>query len=137
MTRFTFVSPLRSLVLAGLAATAITAPASAECVRLVNVHGYSVIDNQHLVLNGGASRHYLVTTRQRCPDMRFGARIGTSFDNTETICSPRFEYLLPEGGYRCSIDTIEQVESVEAAQSLIAERAEMDERHDIESGGAN
>tara|TARA_R110002073_G_scaffold316724_2_gene489731 strand:- start:3106 stop:3519 length:414 start_codon:yes stop_codon:yes gene_type:complete len=136
MTRFTLPSALQSLAMGGLAAVALAGSASADCVRLVNIHGYSVIDREHVVLNGGANRHYLVTTRQRCQDMRFGVRLETSFRNTQTICAPQFEYITPESGMRCAIDSIEEVESLEAAEALIAAREEADGTADDHTGGA-
>ena len=137
MNRFTRSTSLRTLTLVGLAFGVIAAPASAECIRLTNIHGYSVLDNQHLVLNGGASHHYLVTTRNRCPDMRFGARIGTSFDDNETVCAPHFEYIIPGDGYRCTIETIEEVDSVDAARTLVAERTQMASDDDTNSDDGN
>lgn len=136
MTRFTLSSALKTLAVGGIAATALAGTASAECVRLVNVHGYSVIDREHVVLNGSASRHYLVTTRQRCHDLRFGVRLETSFRNTQTICAPQFEYITPENGMRCPIDSIEEVESLEAAEALIAARERAAAPMDEHNGGA-
>jgi len=123
------MSVIASAILTSLAGAALlTAPVSAERIRLININGYSVIDHQHLVLNGGARRHYLVTLRHRCPDMRFGTRIGTSFASTETIHSPRFEYVTAgHSDMRCYIDTIEEVDDLDTARALILERAEAEE----------
>lgn len=123
---------MKSLTYAVMAAaTAFAAPALAQdaaddgprCVRLTNINGYSVIDRQHVVLRGGASRHYLVTTRHSCPGLNFGARIATTFGETETVCPPVIEYLIPDDGFRCAIDTIEAVEDEDAARALIEARA--------------
>ncbi|WP_420431815.1 DUF6491 family protein [Hyphobacterium sp.] len=124
---------MKSLIYAALVAVAaFTAPALAQqdsngegprCLRLTNINGYSVIDRHHVVLRGGASRHYLVTTRHSCPGLNFGARIATTFGETETICPPMVEYLIPDDGFRCAIDTIEAVENVDAARALIDARA--------------
>ncbi|WP_019961543.1 DUF6491 family protein [Woodsholea maritima] len=123
----------RRLAVASLiAATFTAAPAFAQdgedesrCLRLRNINGYSVIDDQHLILNGGASHHYLVTTRQRCSDMRVGMAVGTSFSDNARICNARFEYIQPtQGPWRCQIDTIEEVDSPEAARALIEQRAQ-------------
>jgi hypothetical protein len=106
------------------AALIITGPALAERIRLVNVHGYSVIDDEHLVLNGGASHHYLVTLRQRCPDLRVGVQVATSFPATTTLYTPSMDYIYTNGhmGQRCYIDTVEAVDDLEAARALVAER---------------
>lgn len=95
-----------------------------RCVRLVNINGYSVIDGAHLVLNGGASRHYLVTMRRSCSGLRFGAQLGTTLRSTGRVCQPIVENVITSDGWRCPIDTVEEVESLEAAEALIAARAE-------------
>ena len=105
----------------GGAAFAQEAPAEAEepanrCVSLRSVNGYQVIDDRHLVLTGGASRYYLLTMRTRCSGMRFGAQIGTSFGDNARLCPPFVEYVIPDDGWRCAIDTVVEVESVEAAR---------------------
>lgn len=127
---------MKSLTIAAMAAFALSsAPLSAQdaedegprCLRLVNINGYSVIDRQHVVLRGGASRHYLATLRNRCPDLNFGVQLTTSFGRNATICPPVVEYITAESGFRCYIDTIEEVESVDAARSVIEERAAADD----------
>jgi len=122
MTRFTKSFAIRTVLAAGIAAGALATPAFGDCVRVRGVDGYSVIDDRHVVLNGGVSRHYLVTTRQQCRGLRFGVRVATSIDGPRTICSPGFEYIMPDDGMRCGIDTIEEVESIEAAEQIVSER---------------
>lgn len=113
--------------LALAAPAAIAQPAGDEetsrCVYLRNINGYTVLDDQHVVLNGGASRHYLVTTRTRCSGLRFGVQIATSFGETERLCRPFAEFIIPDDGWRCAIDTIEEVETLERARELVAARA--------------
>jgi hypothetical protein len=94
-----------------------------RCVTIRTISGYSVIDDRHLIIEGGPSRQYLVTTRQRCSGMRFGVQIGTSFTANQRICQPHMEYIIPDDGWRCLIDTIEEVDSREQAEELIARRA--------------
>ncbi|KAA5805001.1 hypothetical protein F1654_03120 [Alkalicaulis satelles] len=96
----------------------------ARCVRIRTISGYTVIDDRHMLIQGGPSRHYLVTTRQRCSGLRFGSRVGVSFGANERICRPFMEYIIPEDGWRCMIDTIEEVDSPDHARDLIARRAE-------------
>ena len=119
------MAPITSLVLGAVLAGASSAAATQEndCVQVGSIDGYSVIDDRHAVLNSGASRHYLVTTRSRCAGLRHGVALGTSFDGPQRICNPQFEYLVPEDGWRCAIETIEEVESREAAQALVEQRA--------------
>jgi hypothetical protein len=95
----------------------------ARCVRIRTISGYTVIDDRHLLIRGGPSRHYLITTRQRCSGMRFGVQIGVSFSDNQRICQPHMEYVIPDDGWRCLIDTIEEVDSPDHARDLIARRA--------------
>ncbi|QNL19041.1 hypothetical protein HXX25_06730 [Hyphobacterium sp. CCMP332] len=101
-----------------------------RCVRLVQINGYSVIDREHVVFRGGASRHYLATLRHRCPDLNFGVQLATSFGENATLCPPVVEYITPDNGFRCAIDTVEEVDSVEAARALIEARAEIEAQSD-------
>ena len=112
-----------------------------ERIRLVGVNGYNVIDNQHLILDGIGSRYYLVTLQRRCFDLRVGAQIATSFGSTATIYNPRFEYIIASrlsGGsipQRCRIETIEQVESRDAARALVEARREAEEAAEADEVG--
>ncbi|MCW5725371.1 MAG: hypothetical protein KIS81_10510 [Maricaulaceae bacterium] len=125
----------RKLAIAGAAAiiagfTAFSAAASAEdgdaqeprCLRLFNINSYTVIDDYHLVLRGGANRHFLVTTRGRCPALRWGMQIRTSFGATTTMCRPYAEVIHTSDGGLCGIDLIERVDSYRAARALVEER---------------
>lgn len=137
MTRFTPLSIARTTLAAAVSAGALAAPALADCVSVRDVHGYSVIDDRHLVLNSGVNRHYLVTTRQQCRGLRYGVRVATSIDGPRTICSPSFEYVMPNDGMRCGVDMIEEVESVDAAEQIVAERIAAGEAgREARSGGA-
>ncbi|WP_300529419.1 DUF6491 family protein [Maricaulis sp.] len=116
-----------------LAACVLTLPAVAEDrerVRVVNVNGYTVVDNQHVILSGSASRRYLVTLQRRCWGLRRGIQIGTSFGRTATIYNPRFEYIVTRDDPRCYIRDIEQVENEDAALALIEQRAAEAEAED-------
>ncbi|WP_291842258.1 DUF6491 family protein [Maricaulis sp.] len=92
-------------------------------LRLRNINGYAVLDRQHIVLRAGASRRYLVTLQRRCFGLRSSQRLGLSLDTFGTIHNPRFEFVQTEDG-RCYFDTIEEVDSNDAARALIAARAE-------------
>ena len=130
---------MKYLIIASLAACAFTASAAMaadhhqasendtpRCVRLININSYSVIDRKHVVFRGGASRHYLATLRHSCPDLNFGVRLATSFGENATLCPPVFESITPDNGFRCAIDTVEEVDSVDAARALIEARAEIE-----------
>lgn len=98
--------------------------ADTGCVSLRGVNGYQVIDDRHLVLTAGADRYYLVTTRTRCSGLRFGAQIGTSFGDNARLCPPIVEYVIPDDGWRCAIDTVREVDSLEEAEQIAAQAGE-------------
>jgi len=120
---FVQAAVLAAALLAPSGAPAATGQSERACVHLRNINNYTVIDDRHLVLTGGASRHYLVTTRTRCSGMRYGAQIATSFGETARLCPPIAEFIIPDDGWRCLIDTVEEVDSVDAARELIQTRA--------------
>ena len=95
-----------------------------DCVRIMNINGYSTLDDQHLLLNSGASRHYLVTTRRSCYGLERGMQVGLSFPERTRICNASLEYVVVPDGGRCRISTIEEVEDADAARALIEARAE-------------
>ncbi|MCR9130740.1 MAG: DUF6491 family protein [Alphaproteobacteria bacterium] len=119
---------LSALVLAG--ADAAVQDDEPRCVQVRGINGYSVLDDRHLLLRGGASRYYLVTTRTRCSGLRFGASVGLSFADTARICPPITEYLIPDDGWRCRISEIVEVQDEDAARARIAEQAEADAAED-------
>ncbi|PWE16606.1 hypothetical protein DDZ18_12630 [Marinicauda salina] len=88
-----------------------------------NITGYSVIDDRHVLLNSGASRHFLITTSTRCSGLRFGIQIGASFDDNERLCPPLVEHLVTDDGWRCPIESIEPVADIDAARELIEQRS--------------
>lgn len=104
-----------------------------RCVQVRGINGYSVLDDRHLLLRGGASRYYLVTTSTRCSGLRFGASVGLSFADTARICPPITEYLIPDDGWRCRISEVVEVEDEEAARARIAEQADADSSEDEDS----
>ena len=125
------MTPIMNAVLgAGALALLGTGAAAAQeensCVYLRNVNGYSVIDDKHVLLNGGANRHYLVSTKTRCSGLRSGIQLGTTFRDTQRICPPFIEYVTTGDGWRCAIDSIEEVESRDAAKTLIEQRESED-----------
>jgi len=101
-----------------------------ECVRILNINGYSSLDDQHLLLNSGASRHYLVTTRRSCYGLEHGMQVGLSFPDRTRICNASIEYVVVPNGGRCRIESIEEVEDAEMARALIAERSGQDTSSD-------
>lgn len=120
------LATVQSLMIAGALAAGGAAQAAPEddaprCVSVRGINGYTVLDDQHLLLRGGASRFYLVSTRTRCSGMSAGAEVGLSFGDTARICRPIVEYVIPEDGWRCAIESILEVDSEEAARALAAQ----------------
>lgn len=118
-----------TLALAGAATLAALAasPALAQedrCVQIRNISGYSVIDDRNVLIRMGASRYVLATTRTRCSGLRSGIQIATSFGDNTRICQPSVEYIVPDDGWRCQIDTLQEVESEDEARAIIAQRGE-------------
>jgi hypothetical protein len=102
-------------------------PVERTCVRLININGYTTLDDRHLLLSGGASRHYLVTTQRSCYGLEHGMQVGLSFPDTARICNASLEYLVVAEGGRCRIQSIEAVDDAQAARRLIDARAEPSE----------
>ena len=95
-----------------------------RCVHVRGVNGYAVIDDRHLLLRGGADRHYLITTRRRCSGLRTGASVGLSFADTARVCPPFNEYVIPDDGWRCAIEDVVEVEDEDDARVRIAARSQ-------------
>ncbi|WP_417488166.1 DUF6491 family protein [Maricaulis sp.] len=104
-------------------------------VRLGRVDGYAVLDRQHVVLRSGVSRHYLVTLERPCFGLRTGFSLGLSVRSYTTIHTPHFEFVQTEDG-RCFFDSIEVVESNDAARALIAARAEAAEAAEMDGSAS-
>lgn len=118
------------LAASGGAAQDPSGDADPRCVLVRGINDYNVLDDRHLLLRGGASRYYLVTTRTRCSGLRFGASVGLSFPDTARICPPITEYLIPEDGWRCAISEIVEVDSEEGARARIEEQARAEDGAD-------
>lgn len=123
---------MKYAIMTAIAAASLTATASwantpdevPNSVRLFNINGYSVIDNEHVLLRGGGRRHYLVTLQNECRGLNFGIRMTTSFSARTTIHHPTMEYISGASFGRCYIDTIEEVDDADTARALIENRAE-------------
>ncbi len=120
-----------AMTLLGAAGCASTPDESRSSVRVVNVNGYTVLDRKHVLLNGGVSRHYLVTLRNRCPGLNYGIELATSFRSTATLYYPMTEFIVLDDGMRCYIETVEEVDSEEAARALITEREDDEDDNNV------
>ena len=124
--KFAIIAALSAASLAGTSSWADAPEDAPRSVRLVNIHGYSVLDQEHVLLRGGGQRSYLVTLTNRCPGLNFGVEMTTSFPSRTTIHHPTMEYISGASFGRCYIDTVEEVDNADAARALITQRAEAD-----------
>lgn len=71
------------------------------------IRGYSVIDERHVVLTMGPSRHYLLSLRRACRNLSFDHTLGVS--STGNVIHAGFDYVTGEFGTRCYIERIDKV----------------------------
>lgn len=97
------------------------------CLNVNMINGFRVIDDWHLTVSTGVRHNYLITTSNRCRDLRRGYQMAIKSHGTFT-CSNSRDTIIPieTGDYgitvRCYIKNIEKVESHSAAKKLVEER---------------
>ncbi len=124
--KLAIITAFAAASLAGAASWANTPEDTPRSVRIFNVHGYTVLDQEHVLLRGGGRKRYLVTLSSRCPGLNFGIEMTTSFPATTTLYHPTMEYISGADFGRCYIDTVEEVADEDTARELITQRAEAD-----------
>lgn len=87
MLRMVFLAAT-ALALAGCASseTQTAAAADRDCFRPDDVSGYTVIDNNHIGVNVGANRHYVLTTLFNARDLDWTQTIAIR-SSTSWICT--------------------------------------------------
>ena len=109
-----------------------------ECLRPNRINGFTSIDKLHVVLlERPGNRDWLVTTKGGCHELDTATSISVSA--RATSCIRRFDQLIaPEAGNsrvdRCIIDSLEVVENVEIARTLIQSRMTTDENESEDEG---
>lgn len=137
-------SLMRSLIIAALAALAAPAladdetapgsppsdkpaakpyPSGITCAWIPDPFGYGVIDEKHMVLDGSASRKYLVTFHTRCYGLRYAFGIGLERHSSQ-LCSGDS---VVAGHDRCTIRYIEQVKDAREANAIVEARLAAEE----------
>lgn len=102
---------------------AATADESRRCILVRNIDTYHPIDRNHVVIVGrGDGAVLLGTMRPSCWDIESSAAIALETAPI-SLCEGQTATLMVRGE-RCHIRTLEAVPSLEAAESLVAERAE-------------
>ncbi len=104
-------------------------PDERVCINTNAVRTFDALSDRYVYVREGSDKHYLLTMRYKCIDLRHATRIAIR-DTTSSVCSKGFGELLYSGeiGGRglesCPIDTIEQVTGKEQAKSLTRQRTE-------------
>lgn len=99
------------------------------CVNVRAIRTFDALTDQHVYVREGSDEHYLFTMQNRCFNLRMSHGIAIK-DVTSRICSDGFGEIIYRdraGGRRpqsCRIDTIERVDSKEAAEELVESREE-------------
>jgi hypothetical protein len=96
-------------------------PSGVTCVWLPALRSqyYSVIDDQHLVIEGNARTFYLLTLTRRCFDLDTTLDIGISAHGDQ-LCSGDAIVIDHD---RCTIGSVEGVPSEAEAKALVKARA--------------
>lgn len=93
-------------------------PTGITCAWVPDPFGYGVIDEKHMVLDGSASRKYLVTFMSRCYGLNYAMGIGLERHGSQ-ICSGD---AVVAGHDRCVIRYIEQVKDGREAAAIVEGR---------------
>lgn len=129
-------SVMRTALLAGvvLSASCTTATGPEEtdtetvakervCINTRAVRSFDAFDDEHVYVHERTDKHFLLTTRSRCRDLRYSVSIALS-DTTNRVCSGGFgkiiyrAQLLDGDLGSCTIGSIESVHSKEHAEMV-------------------
>jgi len=97
------------------------------CFNSRAVNNFDAITDQHVYVREGSSRHFLLTMRNRCPNLRNANGIALK-DTTSRICSDGFGEIVYRdrmsrmGLQSCRIGTIEVVENKDDAKAIVESR---------------
>ncbi len=97
-------------------------PTGVSCVWLPGLRSqyYSVIDNQHLVIEGTGRTYYLLTLTRRCFDLDTTLDIGLSAHGDQ-LCTGDAIVIDRD---RCTIQSVESVPSEAQAKALVKARTD-------------
>lgn len=97
-----------------------------DCLLTNRLSGFEALDDRHVYLRERGDKHYLVTTRGACLDLRHAITVAVD-SPTQRLCSRGFAKLVHRDGLSgplqsCHIDTIEPVASKEHARAYVDQR---------------
>lgn len=91
-----------------------------EEVRSVNgyrVRGFQSVDDQHVILDAGRTRQYLITTMNPCSDLQYGERLRVSTNVANELTTLDTVYAIdPRGSEACPISKIQKLDKISSVQ---------------------
>jgi hypothetical protein len=119
----TVLSLCAALAVSGTLAEAAGGPRkSKDCINTREINVMSPLDDKHVFVKAGASRHYLFAMDAKCPGLALARRIAV-WERATRVCGDGFSLLAFEepavGSVRCRIQSITAVEDKGAALALI------------------
>ena len=97
------------------------------CVSTRLIDGFDALTDEHIFIDARGNDYYLFTMKRRCIGLRSARGIAIK-DPMNRVCSKGFAEVIYRDMGRdfqsCMIDTIEKVESKDAARELIKQREE-------------
>lgn len=116
----------------GNADDALPYPTGIDCFWLPSPDGYNVIDSKHLVIDGTGRNAYLATLYSSCFDLR--TTFGIRFDRKGSdLCTGD---AIITGDNRCVIRFLEEVDDLDHAKQIVADRKAA-EKAEREEGSGN
>ncbi|MFP3944972.1 MAG: DUF6491 family protein [Alphaproteobacteria bacterium] len=97
-----------------------------SCAFRRNISGFTVIDDEHFVLESGA-RDFLVTLSPGCRHLHFETAIAIKSTPAAGVCVERGDRVIVDRIYTCWIRDIEQVEDKKEAEKIVEERTKAEE----------
>lgn len=99
-------------------------PTGIQCAWVPDPFGYGVIDEKHMILDGSASRKYLITFMSSCHGLHYALGIGLERHGSQ-ICSGD---AVLAGNDRCVIRYIEKVKDAREGAAIVQARAAAEEK---------
>ena len=94
------------------------------CIHSSLMQRFRMISNRHLLFSYDAKNHYLMTLKRTCFGLSAASQVYARYGNQ--VCSNKFDEIVFEDKVSnkdsCQVDTIDHVESYDAAKDLIKER---------------
>jgi hypothetical protein len=97
-------------------------PSGINCVWKPTLRSgsFTLIDNQHLVIEGADRKYYLLTLYNRCYDLDIAVALRVE-GHADQICGPGDSIITKRE--RCPIEYLEEVSGTSEAKAIVAARA--------------